>query len=162
MRQVGYLTLAGTIDDLARSGFVEHFGVSGDALRSFDTGRSFSASEVVIREYHRFEGVSDPDDMVIVYAIEGQGGARGTLVDAFGVYSDPAVSAFLDGVPIRGASQFGGGVIGRSRASGPPGEILERKTIRKPPRFGSYRHGLPVPVPSDPWHDEGGESGPAS
>jgi hypothetical protein len=134
---VGYLTLAGTIDDLARSGFVEHFGVSGDALRSFDTGRSFSASEVVIREYHRFEGVSDPDDMVIVYAIEGQGGARGTLVDAFGVYSDPAVSAFLDGVPIRG-------------------------TIREPPRFGSYRHGLPVPVPSDPWHDEGGESGPGS
>jgi hypothetical protein len=31
---------------------------------------------------------------------------------------------------------------------------------REPPRFGSYPHGVPVPVPADPWHDEGGESGP--
>lgn len=53
----------------------------------------------MIREFHRFEGVSDPDHMSIVYAIEGQGGVRGTLVDAFGAYSDPRVSAFLDGVP---------------------------------------------------------------
>ena len=160
--QPGYLTLAGAIDALARSGFIEHFGVSGDALRSFDSGRSFSAGQVVIREYHRFEGVSDPDDMSIVYAIEGQGGVRGTLVDAFGVYSDPAVSAFLDGVPIRGVSQFGGGMIGRSWVFGPPGEIAERTTIREPSRFGSYSYGLQVPVPSDPWRDEGGESGPAS
>jgi len=159
--QPGYLTLAGAIDALARSGFIEHFGVSGDALRSFDSGRSFSAGQVVIREYHRFEGVSDPDDMSIVYAIEGQGGVRGTLVDAFGVYSDPAVSTFLDGVPIRGVSQFGGGMIGRSWVFGPPGEIAERTTIREPSRFGSYSYGLQVPVPSDPWHDEGGESGPA-
>ncbi len=159
MRQASYPTLASAIDDLARSGFIEHFGVSGGALRSFDSGRSFSAGQVVIREYHRFEGVSDPDDMSIVYAIEGQGGVRGTLVDAFGVYSDPAVSAFLDGVPIRGASQFGGGVTGRSWVFGPPGEIRERKTIREASRSGSYSHGFQVPVPPDPWHDEGGESG---
>jgi len=44
--------------------------------------------------------VSDPDDMAIVYAIETAGGIRGTLVDAYGVYSDPAVSAFLATVPI--------------------------------------------------------------
>lgn len=133
MRQTEYLTLASAIDDLADSGFVEHFGVSDGALRSFDSGRRFSAAELVIREYHRFEGVSDPDDMSIVYGIEGQGGVRGTLVDAYGAYSDAAVSAFLQRVPIRGASRFG---------------------------FGSYSYGFPVPVPKDPWHDEGGESGP--
>jgi hypothetical protein len=162
LRQAGYLTLAGAIDDLGNSGFIEHFGVSGDALRSFDSGRSFSAGQVVIREYHRFEGVSDPDDMSIVYAIEGQGGVRGTLVDAFGVYSDPAVSAFLQDVPIRGARQFGGGAAGRPWVFGPPGEMFERSPVREPPRFGRYRHGCPVPVPQDPWRDEGGESGPAS
>jgi hypothetical protein len=136
MRQAGYATLAKTIDELAGCGFIEHFGVSGDALRSFDSGRTFSAGQVVIREYHRFEGVSDPDDMSIVYAIEGQGGARGTLVDAFGAYSDPAVSTFLQGVAI-------------SRA-GPSGREL--------PRFGRYSYGFSVPVPSDPAQDEGGES----
>jgi hypothetical protein len=94
------------------------------------------------------------------YAIEGQGGVRGTLADAFGVYSDPTVSAFLQSVPIRGASRFGGGVAERPWEFGPPGEIHERRMTREPPRFGRYRHGLPVPVAADPWHDEGGESGP--
>ncbi len=140
MRPAGCLTLAWALDDLARAGFIEHFGVSGDELRSFDSGRTFRAGQVVIREYHRFEGVSDPDDMSIVYAIEGEGGARGTLVDAYGAYSDPTVSAFLDRVPVRGASRFRG-ATGRPRV------------------FGSYDHGFPVPAPPDPWHDEGGESG---
>jgi hypothetical protein len=147
------VSLASTLDDLAGSGFIEHFGVRGDALRSFDTGRAFGADQVVVREYHRFEGVSDPDDMVIVYAIEAPGGARGTLVDAFGAYSDPLVGAFLDRVPIRGASRFGGGTMGRPRVFDEP------RIVRAPPRFGTYHHGLQVPVPADPWHDEGGESG---
>jgi hypothetical protein len=137
----GDLTLAGALDDLADAGFVEHFGVSGDELRSFDSGRTFRAGQVVIREHQRFEGVSDPDDMSIVYAIEGEGGIRGTLVDAYGAYSDPAVSAFLDGVPVSRAREIAGG---RPRAS------------------GSYDHGLGVPAPPDPWHDEGGESGPGA
>jgi hypothetical protein len=51
---------------------------------------------VVIRKVARFEGVSDPDDMSVIYAIESRGGLRGTLVDAFGVYSDPAVGDFVD------------------------------------------------------------------
>src|SRR4030095_5631808 len=123
VRQAGYATLAKTIDELARCGFIEHFGVSGDGLRSFDSGRTFSADEVVIREYRRFEGVSDPDDMSIVYAIEGEGGARGTLVDAFGAYSDPTVSAFLQGVAFGGA--------------GP--------RVRGLPRLGRYRSCVTAP-----------------
>jgi hypothetical protein len=158
----GELTLVGAIDDLASAGFIEHFGVSGDALGSFDSGRSFSSDQVVIREYHRFEGISNPDDMSIVYAIECQGGVRGTLVDAFGVYSDPTVSAFLDGVAIRGSSRFGGGGTGLPWVFGLPGEFLEGRRIPEPLRFGSYSHGFPVPVPADPWCDEGGESGAGS
>jgi hypothetical protein len=146
----------GTMDELARSGFVEHFGVRDDELRSFDSGRTFAAGQVVIREYHRFEGVSDPDDMAIVYAIEGEGGARGTLVDAFGAYSDPTVTAFLDRVAIRGAARFEGGTRGHAWVFDEPA------TVREPSRLGSYDHGFQVPVPADAWHDEGGESGPVT
>lgn len=153
------LTLAGAIADLAKAGFGEHFGVSDGALRSFDTGRRFSVAELVIREYHRFEGVSDPDDMAIVYGIEGQGGVCGTLVDAYGVYSDATVSAFLQGVPIRGASRFGGGSAARQWVFDRPGEILGRNPLREPSVRGSYNPGIPVPVAKDPWHEEGGESG---
>jgi hypothetical protein len=39
--------------------------------------------------------------MAIVYGVEAKNGLRGTVVDAFGVYSDPALSALLEHVPIR-------------------------------------------------------------
>ena len=96
-------TLTGALDDLARRGFTERFGVVGDELRAVEGGRAFRAEELMIREYYRFEGISDPDDMSIVYAIESRDGTRGTLVDAFGVYSNPAVSAVLKSVPIHRA-----------------------------------------------------------
>jgi len=94
-------TLAGAIDDLARRGFTESLAVVGNELRTTKMQKIFRPDEVVIREYRRFEGVSDPDDMSIVYAIETDGGIRGTMVDAYGVYADPAVSAFLSKVPVR-------------------------------------------------------------
>lgn len=88
-------TLSATLESLVRRGFTEHFGVRDDQLHGFESGRTFGANDVTICEYERFEGVSDPDDMAIVYAIESSSGARGTLVDAFGVYSNPAISAYL-------------------------------------------------------------------
>lgn len=112
----------GALDDLARRGFTEHFAVFGDRLRAVGGGQTFTADELMIREYYRFEGVSDPDDMSIVYAIETRDGTRGTLVDAFGVYSNPAVSAFLDDVPIRRAGASGqntGESRGRRRGGAP-------------------------------------------
>jgi hypothetical protein len=93
-------TLSEAIDDFAEQGFTEHFGVRGRRLRGLDSGGSFDAHEVVICGFERFEGVSDPDDMSIVYAIETLTGMRGTLTDAFGVYSSPEISAFVDDVAI--------------------------------------------------------------
>lgn len=153
------MTLARAIDDLVGAGFAEHFGISGDELRSFTSGRSYPPGDVVIREYQRFEGVSDPDDMCIAYAIEASGGARGVLVDAFGVYSDARVSAFLENVPIRGTRHSGRRPDGRPWEFSSPSEGRERRQTPELIRSGIYRHGVPIPVSSDPWRDEGGEGG---
>jgi len=94
-------TLAETIDHLNRRGFTGHFGVVGDdQLREFGSGQTFHANELRICDYFRFEGVADPGDMAIVYTIETRTGVRGTLVDACGVYSNPAVSEFVARVAI--------------------------------------------------------------
>jgi len=55
----------------------------------------------VIRGYRRFEGASDPGDISIVYAVESTNGWQGTIVDAFGVYSEPSIGAVLEHVPFR-------------------------------------------------------------
>jgi hypothetical protein len=93
-------TVTETLDELARRGFRANFGVRGNTVQVVNSGKAFKADELAIREYHRFEGVSDPSDMSIVYAIESRDGTRGVLVDAFGVYSDPAVGAALRDVRI--------------------------------------------------------------
>jgi hypothetical protein len=86
------------MDTLDARGFTEHLTVCEDRLVALGSGREFAPDEVVIRSIERFEGVSDPDDMSVVYAIETSDGTRGTLTDAFGVYSDPEVSEFIDKV----------------------------------------------------------------
>jgi hypothetical protein len=97
-------TLSEAMERLVRQGFTEHFGVRGNQLRGFESGKSFGSEDVIIREYERFEGVSDPDDMAILYALESSSGLHGTLVDAFGVYSNPTVGAYLKCVRFVGTS----------------------------------------------------------
>ncbi len=99
-------TLAGTMADAARRGFTEQFKLADGGLRVLGDDATFAADEVVVAEYYRFEGVSDPDDMSILYAIETCDGVRGTLADAYGVYADPLVTAFMDDVALcRGGAQ---------------------------------------------------------
>ena len=99
-RPVEVATLAGRMDELTSRGFTEQFTLRDGRLRAVVNGTTFTADQVSISEYHRFEGVSDPDDMAILYAIETGSGLRGTLADAFGVYSDPLVSAFMEDVAL--------------------------------------------------------------
>ena len=70
---------------------------------------------MTIRDYYRFEGTSDPDDMSIVYALEGSDGTRGILVDAFGTYADPAVGAVLDRMRIARVAEGETGKDSRGR-----------------------------------------------
>lgn len=44
--------------------------------------------DLYVREVHRIEGMSDPSDNMIVYAIETAKGDKGFLVNAYGVYSE--------------------------------------------------------------------------
>lgn len=55
-------------------------------------------------KHYRFEGISDPDDMSVVYAIESGDGTRGIIGDAFGVYANPELGGFLNNVAIQEGS----------------------------------------------------------
>ena len=97
-----YMSVAGAVDGLGRRGFTEGLRVIDGGLRVVGTGEAIGAEDLVIREVYRFEGVSDPDDMAVVYGIEGRHGLKATVVDAFGVYSDPALGAVLEKIAILG------------------------------------------------------------
>jgi hypothetical protein len=102
---MAYRTLDRVIAELKERGFVERFDVRDGQLRDLGSGRTFDAEDITIREYRRFEGVSDPDDASIVYAIETGGGTKGLLVDAFGPYANPEVGRLLETVEMYGEAR---------------------------------------------------------
>ena len=92
-------TMTQLLTRLKGQGFTANLGVVEGCLRVLDTGRVLRTEDLVIREVHRFEGESDPDDMAVVYALESTDGTRGVLVDAFGIYADPEIGALLSTIP---------------------------------------------------------------
>ena len=83
------------IATLERAGYTADFRAEGDMLRVSGTDRRHAASEARIHDYYRFEGISDPDDMSVIYAVETADGTRGTLIDAYGTYADPLIAAVV-------------------------------------------------------------------
>lgn len=96
-----YTSVAEAVRDLERRGFTANFEFLGETFRALESGRTFRPDDLTIVEHHRFEGASDPDEMAVVYAIESRDGTRGVLVDAYGVYANPDLAAFLEDVKIR-------------------------------------------------------------
>jgi hypothetical protein len=96
-----YKTMVEAESDLKRRGFTANFEWQRDAFREARTGRPFFPGNLVIVEHHRFEGISNPDDMSVLYAIEATDGTRGTVADAFGTYANPELGEFLKRIPMR-------------------------------------------------------------
>jgi hypothetical protein len=83
-----------------RAGFNHSFRADASGLRCLETNDVFRPEDVTIVNHQRFEGSSSADDMSVVYWIECKGGIKGTVVDAFGTYSDSSLSAFLHEVTL--------------------------------------------------------------
>ena len=96
-----YSSVREAVQGLKERGFTDNLELAGNVLRAVGSERNYTATELTIIEHHRFEGASDPDDMAVVYGILAGDGARGIVVDAYGVYADPRLSEFLKNVKIR-------------------------------------------------------------
>jgi hypothetical protein len=88
------------LDKLESEGYTDQFRVEGGKLCDLTNNKKYKAKEVKAVNYYRFEGISNPDDMSILYAIETSDGRKGTLVDAYGAYSDDETGQFVNQITI--------------------------------------------------------------
>lgn len=96
-------TLSRVMERLTESGYREEFRITKEGCEMAGSGQVFQPEELTIVRVFRFEGVSDPADMSVLYAVETRGGDKGYLLDAFGTYSDydtDIFSKFISQVPI--------------------------------------------------------------
>jgi hypothetical protein len=96
-----YSTLSEATDNLNKKGYTHQFRISDEGLLVSENGAIFQPAEVELDEFHRFEGISNPSDMSIVYAVSTHSGFRGTVVDAYGANGSELVSAFMNRVKQR-------------------------------------------------------------
>jgi hypothetical protein len=85
-----YDTMVEALEDLKEKGYQYDFNLASNGLESKvdDETIVLSPAEFDIVGVHRFEGMTNPSDMSILYVIESRGGLKGTLVSAYGVYGD--------------------------------------------------------------------------
>lgn len=87
-------TLTEAIKDLQARGYNRDFNLRESCIECSQSGTQLSADDFEITETYHFDGSTDVDDEVVLYAIESNTGLKGTLVNAYGVYAD-TISAQL-------------------------------------------------------------------
>jgi len=89
------------INDLEREGYKAQFKLEGEKLMDTQSGEKYKPSQLKLIQEFRFEGISNPDDMSILYALEAEDGTKGTVVDSYGTYADVELAEFLNQVGSR-------------------------------------------------------------
>ena len=82
-----YDTLSEAVNDLQNMGYVEDFVIQEDGECLFCVGRSkeLSPEQFVIDEIYRFEGMTDPGDESILFAISSTDNLiKGLVINSFG------------------------------------------------------------------------------
>ena len=90
-----YETLLDAINDLKARGYNRDFNLRENCLECSQSGAQLSADDFEITETHRFDGQTDVDDEVVLYAIQSKDGLKGTLVNAYGTYADTSSDAII-------------------------------------------------------------------
>lgn len=81
-------TLSEAMADLSRRGYTNDFNLHPEWIECPPLNLKFGPTDFHVDEVHRFEGMNDPDDSSILFAIRSTAGVKGLLVDAYGAYAD--------------------------------------------------------------------------
>ena len=89
-------SLVNVTNTLKKKGYTEDFKVTESGMCTLNReDRYYQPEEVTIVDFYRFEGITNPDDMSILYAIETTDGIKGTISNSYGPYADANIDDFL-------------------------------------------------------------------
>jgi hypothetical protein len=84
-----YNNMVEALEDLKKEGYTHDFNIHNNSLHSTNGDITLSPRDFEIDKFYRFEGISDPADNSIVYAISApKHNVKGVFINAYGVYAD--------------------------------------------------------------------------
>lgn len=99
-----YETVSEAVSDLLKRGYTENFirEEGTDCLICNSSSICLPAEYYTIDEVFRFDGMTDPADEMIVYAISSERlSIKGIVVNAYGVYGDTETSRIVQDLKIQ-------------------------------------------------------------
>lgn len=94
-----YETVSEAVNDLKKRGYTADLSMEADkeCLVCTSSATELSPEDFTIDEVYRFEGMTDPGDEMIVYAISSYSKEiKGIVVNAFGIYSSYRASRLVE------------------------------------------------------------------
>ena len=89
-------TVSQVLNHLKEVGYTEDFNLEDDSLVCAGNTLKIHPEDFEVDKHYRFEGMSDPADEAVVYAISSEKHhIKGTVVNGYGIYSDSATDKIL-------------------------------------------------------------------
>ena len=80
-------------------GYVSSFHIKEGKLINNETKNEYTPKDVKIVAEHRYEGMSNPSDMSILYVIETSKDEKGTVLLGYGPNADLDAAEFFNNIP---------------------------------------------------------------
>lgn len=92
------------IKQYQEKGYDVNFRFENDKLIASESKKSYKPNEVHIVAEHRYEGMSNPSDMSILYVLETNAGEKGTYLMGYGPNTNMEAAEFFKSVPEENSS----------------------------------------------------------
>jgi len=91
-----YSTLSEAVNDLQKRGYTKDFKFCAEGIECAMEELKLHPDHFEIVEFYRFDGMTDPSDESVVYAIESKDHKiKGILINGYGIYTDPISDELL-------------------------------------------------------------------
>ena len=87
------------IRDYEALGFTDQYRVIDNQLENLETKKRYPPEEVILLKEHRYEGISDPSDLSLLYVIQTKDGSKGTILANYGANADNSIHEFMNLIP---------------------------------------------------------------
>ncbi|MCX7547236.1 hypothetical protein OS188_04640 [Xanthomarina sp. F1114] len=87
------------IEKYQKKGYTCNFTCENNFLVELESKNKYQPQQITILREHRFEGLSNPSDMSILYVIETDDNLKGLVTASYGGGSDTSVGEFFKEIP---------------------------------------------------------------
>ena len=82
-----------------RKGYMSSYIFKNDKLVDPSKDKSYNPNDISVVAEHRFEGMSNPSDLSILYVIETKNDSKGTILVGYGPTGNLELAEFFKAIP---------------------------------------------------------------